>query len=458
MTFQSEPYVEAKRDRFFHSVVSTIVRAVFLTLCVGCGSDSPADPAVKPSPNVALQAALGEASGDEEDFATFRDQRAVENSIVIGLDADMTSANDQAGEAIRRGALLAIDEINQAGGLMGRPLELIVRDHRGNPARGIDNMAEFVAMDDVLAVVGGLHTPVVLRELDIIHKERMLCLVPWAAGTPIIQNGHSPNYVFRVSVRDEYAGDFLVQSAIDRGITKMGLLLERTGWGRSNQTAMVTALESRQLKPTGVEWFNWGESDMSSHIDRLSDDGAEAILMVANPLEGAVVVNEMAARPVDQRLPIISHWGISGGDFSELIGESQAKVDLSVLQTFSFVTPRRPKKTAGLYEAYAQRFEDCQSPRDVFAPVGTAHAYEIVKLLAEAVKRAKSIDRSIVRTALEDPIQYEGVIRDYDPPFRPDHHDALTADDFFLARYARDGVIEPISMNGSDQPSAKVAE
>ena len=57
----------------------------------------------------------------------------------------------EAGEAMRRGALLAINEINKSGGVFGRPLELVVRDHRGNPARGVDNI-ESLASPPILAL------------------------------------------------------------------------------------------------------------------------------------------------------------------------------------------------------------------------------------------------------------------------------------------------------------------
>lgn len=66
--------------------------------------------------------------------------------ILIGLDADITA--QRAGEAIRRGIVLAIDEINGAGSVLGRRLELVVRDYRGNPARGIDNIEELATLDD----------------------------------------------------------------------------------------------------------------------------------------------------------------------------------------------------------------------------------------------------------------------------------------------------------------------
>ncbi len=74
--------------------------------------------------------------------------------IIVGLDADMSSGSAPAGEAIRRGAVLAIREINSAGGVLGRPLKLVVRDHKGNPARGLDNIEDFAKDDNLVAVIG----------------------------------------------------------------------------------------------------------------------------------------------------------------------------------------------------------------------------------------------------------------------------------------------------------------
>jgi len=66
--------------------------------------------------------------------------------IIVGLDADTSSGSARSGESIRRGILLAMDEINGQGGVLGRPLQLVVKDHRGNPARGVDNIEDFAKM------------------------------------------------------------------------------------------------------------------------------------------------------------------------------------------------------------------------------------------------------------------------------------------------------------------------
>ena len=369
---------------------------------------------------------------------------SVKAPIIIGLDADMSKGAAKGGEAIRRGVMLAINEINGSGGALGRRMKLIVRDHRGIPARGIDNIEAFASVQGLVAVVGGIHTPVALAQLDVIHKQKIVYLGPWAAGTPIVANGRRPNYVFRVSVRDQHAGGFLISAARRRGFTRPGLLLWRTGWGRSNEKAMKKALAKAGLRPAGVQWFYTGQKDIGEEIKALHAAGADVVMLVSNPLDGVAAIRAMAARPEAKRLPVISHWGITGGDFHRLAAKAIAKVDLTFLQTYSFFVPPFPAKSDRIYRAYCRSFGGCRSRADIFSPVGTAHAYDIVHLLKRAIERAKSTDRSRVRAAFERLGRYDGLVRIYDPPFTAKRHDALDASDFRLARFDRNGAIVPV--------------
>ncbi len=75
-----------------------------------------------------------------------------------------------------------------------------------------------------------------------------------------------------------------------------------------------------------------------NQYQKLTDAGAKAVVLVATEEEGAVLVREVAALPPSQRVPVISHWGIAGGEFFKLAGAALQEVDLSVIQTFSFFT------------------------------------------------------------------------------------------------------------------------
>ncbi len=365
--------------------------------------------------------------------------------IIIGLDADMSSASAMAGQSIQRGALIAIHEINSRGGVLGRQLVLETRDHRGSPIRGKDNIEELAKLTDLAAILGGLHTPVALEVLPLIHTDHIPFLIPWAAGTPIVDNGYTPNYVFRVSVRDAFAGKFLVDTALNNGFRQPGLLLENTGWGRSNLKAMTEAIIERGQQPPSVQWFNWGVNDLGEEIMALQKDGVDVILLVANPPEGLALVNSMVALPANNRLPIISHWGITGGKFQHIAGKELTEVDLSFLQTFNFANPPFPKRAEKLFSAYKQLFKEYETSAEIPSAPGLAHAYDLIHLLAKAITKANTTDRPAVRNALEEIQSHSGVMADYAPPFSKNKHDALGPDSFQIYRYDKLGTITPAS-------------
>ena len=119
------------------------------------------------------------------------------------------------------------------------------------------------------------------------------------------------------------------------------------------------------------------------------------------------------------------------------------KVDLSVLQTFSFIDPPFPDRAERVVKAYVARYSDVAEARDIFAPVRTAHAYDLIHLLALAIEKAGTTDREAVRNALENLREHKGLVRNYSPAFTTKMHDALDASDFSLSRYDQNCVIIP---------------
>lgn len=363
-------------------------------------------------------------------------------TLYLGLNADLRGGSAQSGEAIRLGIEMAIKDINKSGMLGKYSLALKTKDHRGNPARGIDNVLEYANDEDVIAIVGGLHTPVIMHELPIIHKKKIPYLVPWAAGTPIIKNGYTPNYVFRLSVRDEFAGEVLIRHAKDSGYKNVGLLLERTGWGRSNDKSMYKASNKLGLNITNVQWFNWGEKDFENHIKHLKDSGAQAIMLVANAPEGIEVIKAMSSLPKKQQLPVISHWGITGGNFVDKVGlDTLGKVDLRVLQTYLFDNTETNKIAHTLLQRY--KAEKKQKHNYVNATPGFAHSYDLIHLLAKAIQKTSTPTRESIRDQLENIKEHSGLIKVYRKPFASEDHEALGPENYQMARFNKQGHIIP---------------
>src|SRR5437773_671365 len=360
--------------------------------------------------------------------------------IKVGLAAAVSGGSAASGEAIKRGLSIAIDEVNARGGLLGgRKLELVVRDDEGNPQKGVTIARELVEREKVAAVFGGLHTTVALAQVPVWHELATPYVGTWAAGTNITRNGKKPNFVFRVSANDDEVDKFLVRYAAEqlkRG--KPGLLLENTAWGQSNEAGLTKWFGERGVKAVGIEKFNWNDPDMSPQLLRLKQGGAEVVMLVANAPEGAQVVKSKAK--VGWEVPIVSHWGISGGRFAELTGELSDGVVF--VQTYSFFGKQNARGEAVL-KALKDKY-GVKGPEDVTALVGTANAYDALHLVALALEQARSTDGTKVRDALEElKAEYAGLIKTYKHPFTSEQHDALTERDYIMVVW-KGGKIVPV--------------
>ncbi|BAO30433.1 ABC transporter substrate-binding protein [Sulfuritalea hydrogenivorans] len=366
-------------------------------------------------------------------------------NIKIAIDAEFGIPHSTSAQAVRTGAQVAVNEINSAGGVLGRKLEIIERDNRAVPARSLNNIRELAADPDVVAVMCGRYSPVVVELLPEIHRLKMPMLDPWAAADPITENDYSPNYVFRLSLRDSWALQVMMRHALKMGIRKVGILLPNTEWGRSSlKAAEKTATTDTHQEIAATQWYNWGDSGtiMAERYDAVRKTGAEALIFVANDREAVILTREMSRMPKEQRLPIIAHWGLTGGQFFEQSGTALKAIDLTVVQTYSFLGKSDPIARRVLTGLKSVTGSD--DPRKVVSPVGVAHAYDLVHLLARAIKQARSTDRQAVRNAMENLGPYQGLVRQLDKPFTAKRHDALTVNEAFMARFADDGAIEPV--------------
>ena len=365
---------------------------------------------------------------------------AKKKPVYVGLDTELGYVGSTSAQAIRMGMLIAMEEVNQAGGVLGgRPLQLIERDNKGLPARALENLKELAAQPDLVAVFGGRFSPTFLESLPLVHEQKLPLLNPWATADGIVDNGYAPNYVFRLSLRDSWAMPTMLRHATKKGAKRVGLLLVNTGWGRSNHKAAEAYVALHpEINIVGTQWHNWADTNFLDKVAALKQAGAQAIVLVANA-EASHLVREMAALPKAERLPIVGHWGMSGGTFVDDAGPALQEIDFSVVQTYSFIDAKRPKARQVL--AAAQKMFGVQDARSLASPVGLAHAYDLTHILARAIDRAGSTERPAVRAALEQVRNYDGLIKHYSQPFTPTRHEALSLEDVFMARYATDGAI-----------------
>ncbi len=394
------------------------------------------------------------ASSDDKDGGN-------EGVIKFYLDADQTGAHSS-GQSIKQGILTALSEVDNT--IQGYQVKLVIKDHHGSSPRSKKHLIEYLADSRALVVFSGLHSPPLLNNLQFINKSQILMLDPWAAAAPITRYNNGLNWIFRLSIDDSKAGFVIAEHAVKVDqFRKIALLLERTGWGKSNYVTMTEALKHLDCPAIEVQWFNWniGINAAKNIIREIKKTGADCIMLVANSPEGKVFARAMSMLEKDKQLPIRSHWGITGGDFPEVIDSHlRSELDFKFIQTsFSFMSTETndnsehpiAKQVLGM----AMRLfpEEIQKASDIKAPTGFIHAYDLTKLLIAAMSQVKlsgniETDRISIRTSLENinsPVQ--GLIKEYTMPFceysneKKDAHEALNSSDYRMAVYGLDNEI-----------------
>ena len=371
-------------------------------------------------------------------------------TLTLYLSTDQTGAQASS-TSIEQGIRTALSENNNQ--LAGRRISLKIMDHRGNTVRARKHFEAYLADPNALAVFTGLHSPPLLAMRDFINEEGILVLDPWAAASPITRYPSEKNWIFRLSIDDSKAGQVIVSHAVNKhAIKHPALLLEKTGWGQANKKTMLDAIDKAGASPAKISWFNWGLTNESARIllRQIIKTGADAILLVANAPEGKVIARAMVSMPANKRLPIFSHWGITGGDFAETIDLTmRQQIQLEFIQSsFSFLNPLNKFQRQVFEQARKLYPGTINETADIKAPAGFIHAYDLTKLLIAAADKAPikndiEATRLTLRNALENlnnPI--EGLIKTYKKPFgtfsihAPDAHEALNINDFTMGHYS----------------------
>ncbi len=373
----------------------------------------------------------------------------------IYIDADFSN-HLESSVSIERGLKVALN--SNEFKLFNRNVVIIRKDHRGNSARSERNIKQYLKDPNALAIFSGIHSPPLLAHRDFINNNGVLFLVPWAAAGPITRHPSEKNSIFRLSVDDSKAGQVIVNFAIkNKKFKKPYLLLENTGWGRSNKNTMSTALENLDIKDYKIATFDWGLKDTGakSFVIDAQKSNCDVIILVANSIEGEVISKAIASSSNPNTLPLLTHWGIIGGDFHKNVPHAiREKIDLHFIQTsFSFLKPKLSVFELEVYTKAQKLFPEIKEKKDILAPTGFIHAHDLGLLMIEA---QKSIDpnnditniRESLRQALENlDIPIQGLIKKYDKPFSKytssniDAHEALGIDDFSMAKFGENNEI-----------------
>jgi branched-chain amino acid transport system substrate-binding protein len=353
--------------------------------------------------------------------------QADDTPIRIGLIAPLTGASADFGTSVQQGAELAVREINAAGGVLGRPLALVVKDDRGDPATGQAAATALVTEARVDATIGFCNTGVAMKSLDVFESHRQLLIVPCAQGSAITRRAKTEDsMVFRVAPVDALNAEFLVGEIVDRRrLARVAILADTTGYGDGGVADVGAQLARRGLQPVYVGRFAADAPSLDGQLQAARAAGAQALVVYTVGPGEAVAVKGRAALHWD--VPYFAPWTLSFRSVLESAGAGPLE---GTMMTQSIIQDSANEARTAFIAAFARQ----NAHRPPGSLMAAAQTYDSVNLLVRALFATHGdTSPDAVRHALEQPREpHRGVVTTYDHPFSARDHDAFSVNMIWL--------------------------
>lgn len=347
--------------------------------------------------------------------------------IRIGLIGPYSGGSADFGKSTRFGAELAVKEINEVGGYMGRPFELVVRDDEAKPEVGLKVAQDLVLKEKVDFTIGFCNTGVAMKALPVFQENKHLLMVPCSQGTALTAKyPAADSYIFRVAPRDLLNAQFLISEIVERrGLKRVAIFADHTGYGEGGLKDLSAELAQRGLAPVYVARFPLGVKSLVQAMREAKAAGADAIVAyTVGPEEAVAVKGRLEA---GLRAPFFAPWPLSFRSVKASAGEAALEGTMMV-QTI--IQDTWNERRALFLARYFKHSND----RPIGSLMAAAQTYDAVYLMLWALLQTKGDASSdALKHALENLQRpYRGVVTNYRRPFSRDDHDAIALNMLWL--------------------------
>jgi branched-chain amino acid transport system substrate-binding protein len=363
--------------------------------------------------------------------------------IKIGTTGAMTGPYSEYGTGMRKAAELAIDRWNARGGVLGRPITLVVMDDQLKADAAALNVKKLIEEEKVVAILGPSGSGPMLATVPLTEAKG----VPHMnimAQTPAIQypKGYaSPprKNVFSVAIPNDAEAQNLINFAWKtKGWKKIGIMHESTGYGKTGADLMVEYMEKElKAKPVGREQYDQKDTDFTAQLARLKKADAEVIVSVGLGSDNATVRKEMNRLGITA--PLLGSAGVITAQYTNLLGDLAIGTYGSLLSTFadpSKMTPAAKEFAAGWLKKFGndEYYGPDKEPKIYLAI--QAEYFDGANIMLDAIRRAGSTDPKAIIAALET-TNYQGIIKHH--VYTAQKHQSITADDLDVLQYVKEG-------------------
>jgi len=313
--------------------------------------------------------------------------------IKLGVAAPFTGDYAQFGEYTKDGVELAVEEINAAGGVLGRPLEIVYGDDKGDSKEAVSVAQRFASDSSITAIVGHFFSGATLAAGPI-YQQNGIPTIAMASTNPEVTN--IGDYVYRINVGDNYQGSQLANLLYSEGYKKASIIYDNSDYGKG-----VSDVFANRFIDIGGEvllndsYMGTQDKDFSIILTKIANSDTEVIILASYYPEAALIKRQ--ARNLGIEVPFYGSDSLYTTDFITLAG-----ADAEGTYVVAYFHESDPSDAA---QEFIAKFKGKYNKNvDAWSP----YCYDAIYVMADSIERAGSTDREAIKDAISATSNFQG--------------------------------------------------
>jgi branched-chain amino acid transport system substrate-binding protein len=322
-------------------------------------------------------------------------KRGAGDEILIGEYGSLTGTTATFGQSTDNGIKMAFDEINAAGGILGKKLRVIVEDDRSQPEEAATAVTKLINQNHVVAVLGEVSSSRSLAAAPICQSNKIVMVSPSSTNPRVTQIG---DYIFRVCFIDPFQGLVMAKFAANSlKLKKVAILVDvRNDYSVGLQTFFRQNFRQLGGEIVAEQSYSEGDSDFKAQLTQIKAANPEAIYVPGYYTEVATIARQ--SRELGMTVPLLGGDGWDSPRLFEIGGDALNGCYLSNHYSVDDPSPAIQK----FVNDYRARYK--QVP-DALAALG----YDAARILSDAITRAGSTASDRIRAEMASTKDFPGV-------------------------------------------------
>ena len=319
--------------------------------------------------------------------------------IKMGAIYPLTGSVAYNGQSKQHGAKIAEEEINAKGGILGRPIQMVIEDGQCKPADSVNAAEKLIVKDKIPVIAGAFCSGATAAVIPVIERYK----VPFVSGVssnPALTTERK-EFFFRACPHEGMYVPSMCKLMVENMKAKnMAFLAVNDDWGRGTTKTFTAGVEKAGGKVVTIEYFEHGETNFAPLLTKIKGLAADGIFIVAETQDGAMLMRQYKEMGV--KAMVFGVGSLATDTFAKLAGPASEGIYV--------MAPYVPSVPGMRNEEFVKKYRSrAKEDPDKYSLAG----YDVVYIIAQAIERAKSTEPAKIREALEK-TNYDGVISKYD--------------------------------------------